>query len=70
MAGMFALDLAIAGIDKSRAVQEVFSPAILDGLGLEGKFPLMVSDWKVSFPPPTRLKSGVTDSLAMLAPIG
>jgi hypothetical protein len=39
MAGMFALDLAIAGIDKSRAVQEVFRPAILDGLGLEGKFP-------------------------------
>jgi hydroxymethylpyrimidine pyrophosphatase-like HAD family hydrolase len=40
MAGMFALDLAISGIDKSRAVQQVFSPTILDGLGLGGKVPV------------------------------
>jgi hypothetical protein len=39
MAGMFALDLAIAEIDKARAAEQVFSPAVLDGLGLAGKAP-------------------------------
>jgi len=34
MAGMFALDFAIAGIDKSRAVKEAFNPTVLDRLGL------------------------------------
>ncbi len=29
MAGMFALDFAIAGIDKSRAVEEALTPAVL-----------------------------------------
>jgi hypothetical protein len=38
MAGMFALDLAIARIDKARTVEQVFSP-VLDGLGLVGKAP-------------------------------
>lgn len=39
MAGMFALDLAITGIDKSRAVTEAFNPSVLDGLGLGGRIP-------------------------------
>jgi hypothetical protein len=34
LAGMFALDLAIAGIDKARAVEEAFTSAVLDRLGL------------------------------------
>ena len=34
MAGMFALDFAIAGVDKSRAVEETFNPSVLDRLGL------------------------------------
>ena len=34
IAGMFALDLAIAGIDKSRAVEEALTPSVLGSLGL------------------------------------
>jgi hypothetical protein len=33
LAGMFALDLAVAGFDKSRAVEEAFRPAVLGCLG-------------------------------------
>jgi hypothetical protein len=39
MAGMFALDLAITGIDKSRAVTEAISPGVLGSLGLDGTVP-------------------------------
>lgn len=39
MAGMFALDLAITGIDKSRAVTEALSPGVLDHLGLSDGIP-------------------------------
>jgi hypothetical protein len=39
MAGMFALDFAIAGIDKSRAVEEALAPAVLDRLGLGTTIP-------------------------------
>lgn len=39
MAGMFALDFAIAGIDKSRAVEEALAPAILYRLGLGTTIP-------------------------------
>ena len=31
---MFALDLAIAGIDKARAVEEALTPSVLRNLGL------------------------------------
>jgi hypothetical protein len=34
MAGMFALDFAIVGFDKSRAVKEALGPAVLGRLGL------------------------------------
>jgi len=34
IAGMFALDLAIAGIDKARAVEEALTPSVLRDLGL------------------------------------
>ena len=34
IAGMFALDLAIAGVDKARAVEEAFTPTVLGSLGL------------------------------------
>jgi hypothetical protein len=34
IAGMFALDLAIAGVDKARAVEEALSPDVLRHLGL------------------------------------
>ena len=34
IAGMFALDLAIAGVDKARAVEEALTPNVLRGLGL------------------------------------
>ena len=34
IAGMFALDLAIAGIDKARAVEEALAPKVLCDLGL------------------------------------
>jgi len=34
LAGMFALDMAIAGIDKSRAAEEALRPAVLAQLGL------------------------------------
>ncbi len=33
IAGMFALDLAIAGIDKARAVEEALTPSVLGHLG-------------------------------------
>ena len=36
---MFALDLAIAGIDKSRAVEEALNAAVLDRLGLGTTIP-------------------------------
>jgi hypothetical protein len=39
MAGMFALDFAIAGIDKSRAVEEALVPSILGRLGLGTTMP-------------------------------
>ena len=39
IAGMFALDLAIAGIDKARAVEEVLTPSVLGSLGLGPKPP-------------------------------
>jgi hydroxymethylpyrimidine pyrophosphatase-like HAD family hydrolase len=39
MAGMFALDLAIVGIDKSRAVEEALDAAVLDRLGLGTAIP-------------------------------
>ncbi len=39
MAGMFALDLAITGIDESRAVTEAFTPDVLDDLGLREGVP-------------------------------
>jgi hypothetical protein len=39
MAGMFALDLAITGIDKSRAVTEAISPGVLGSLGLDDDIP-------------------------------
>jgi hypothetical protein len=39
MAGMFALDFAIAGIDKSRAVEEALAPAVLGRLGLGTTIP-------------------------------
>jgi hypothetical protein len=39
LAGMFAVDLAIAGIDKARAVEEAFTSAVLDRLGLAGTAP-------------------------------
>jgi hypothetical protein len=34
IAGMFALDLAIAGVDKARAVEEALTPLVLCSLGL------------------------------------
>jgi hypothetical protein len=34
IAGMFALDLAIAGVDKARAVKEALAPSVLHHLGL------------------------------------
>jgi hypothetical protein len=34
MAGMFALDLAIAGVDKARAVEVALSGTVLDSLGM------------------------------------
>ena len=34
IAGMFALDLAIAGVDKARAVEEALNPTVLASLGL------------------------------------
>jgi hypothetical protein len=34
IAGMFALDLAIAGVDKARAVEEALTPTVLRSLGL------------------------------------
>jgi hypothetical protein len=34
IAGMFALDLAIAGVDKARAVEEALHPTVLRSLGL------------------------------------
>jgi hypothetical protein len=39
MAGMFALDMAIIGIDKSRAVAEAFNSRVLQDLGLGGSIP-------------------------------
>ncbi len=39
MAGMFALDFAIAGIDKSRAVEAALAPAVLGRLGLGTTIP-------------------------------
>ena len=36
---MFALDMAIAGFDKSRAVEEAFRPAVLGCLGLGTTIP-------------------------------
>ena len=39
MAGMFALDFAIAGIDKSCAVEEALAPAVLARLGLGTRMP-------------------------------
>jgi hypothetical protein len=39
IAGMFALDLAIAGIDKARAVEEALSPAVLGHLELRPNLP-------------------------------
>jgi hypothetical protein len=39
MAGMFALDFAIAGIDKSRAVEEALAPFVLGRLGLGTTMP-------------------------------
>ncbi len=39
LAGMFALDIAIAGIDKSRAVEEAFRPSVLGRLGLGTTIP-------------------------------
>jgi len=39
MAGMFALDFAIAGIDKSRAVEQALAPAVLGRLGLGTTIP-------------------------------
>ena len=39
LAGMFALDMAIAGIDKSRAVEEAVRPSVLGRLGLGTALP-------------------------------
>jgi hypothetical protein len=39
LAGMFALDFAIAGFDKSRAVEEALGPAVLERLGLGSTIP-------------------------------
>jgi hypothetical protein len=39
MAGMFALDLAIAGFDKSRAVEQALDPAVLGRMGLGTTIP-------------------------------
>jgi hypothetical protein len=39
MAGMFALDMAITGVDKSLAVIEALSSSVLHGLGLGGGIP-------------------------------
>ncbi len=39
LAGMFALDLAIAGIDKSHAVEEALRPSVLGRLGLGTAIP-------------------------------
>jgi hypothetical protein len=39
MAGMFAVDFAIAGIDKSRAVEEALDPFVLGRLGLGTAMP-------------------------------
>jgi hypothetical protein len=39
LAGMFALDFAIAGFDKSRAVEEALGPAVLGRLGLGTTIP-------------------------------
>jgi hypothetical protein len=39
MAGMFALDFAIAGFDKSRAVEEALDPRVLGRLGLGTAIP-------------------------------
>ena len=39
IAGMFALDLAIAGVDKARAVEEALAPSVLHHLGLGPNMP-------------------------------
>jgi hypothetical protein len=39
LAGMFALDFALAGFDKSRAVEEALGSAVLDRLGLGTTIP-------------------------------
>jgi hypothetical protein len=39
IAGMFALDLAIAGVDKARAVEEALTPTVLRSLGLGPNMP-------------------------------
>lgn len=39
IAGMFALDIAIAGVDKARAVEEALTPTVLRGLGLGPNMP-------------------------------
>jgi hypothetical protein len=39
LAGIFALDLAILGVSKTRAVEVSLSPAVLDALGLETHVP-------------------------------
>jgi hypothetical protein len=39
IAGMFALDLAIAGVDKARAVDEALTPTVLRSLGLGPNMP-------------------------------
>jgi hydroxymethylpyrimidine pyrophosphatase-like HAD family hydrolase len=39
IAGMFALDLAIAGVDKARAVEEALTPAVLRSLGFGSNMP-------------------------------
>jgi len=46
MAGMFALDLAIAGIDKARAVEEALTPRVRDDLGL-GSVPPHLEEMEV-----------------------
>ena len=40
IAGMFALDLAIAGVDKARAVEQALTSAVLRNLGLGPNVPL------------------------------
>lgn len=36
---MFALDLALAGVDKARAVEEALTPTVLQHLGLGANLP-------------------------------